>query len=222
MTRRIEGSMIDTETLSLGPKALIWEVALIPFRINILDDSVYWEATGKPYHAMVDYSGMSTRDFDIDMQTIHWTGRQRRNDAGWHYWREKHFNPDADLRAMDRPGVAFMKPEDILFNLNWMTRDKPVWFRNSAFDVPTIENLAKISGREMPWHRRQQSDLYTQVNMAQQLVGYEDALPATAEHSAMNDALGQIEQLTDISGKIFGQNRPEPVLHQDAPDAGGL
>ena len=38
MNRSINGTMIDGETLALGPKALIWEVAVVPFRINIFED----------------------------------------------------------------------------------------------------------------------------------------------------------------------------------------
>ncbi|MFX4300234.1 3'-5' exoribonuclease domain-containing protein [Pseudosulfitobacter pseudonitzschiae] len=201
--RKITGTMIDTETLALGPKALIWEIACVPFEMQIHEDHVSWDTTGEPYHAMVDYTSTSTRNFDIDFGTINWTSRQRINDAGWNYWREKHFNPGFDLKSLPSPGVPLMKPQDILFNLSWKTKDAPVWFRNSAFDAPVIENLAALTERKMPWHRRQQSDLYTLVNAAGQLLGYEDNLPSSTGHRALEDALGQIEQLADLSGMLY-------------------
>jgi hypothetical protein len=217
MNRSIDGTMVDGETLALGPKALIWEVAVVPFRINIFEDGATWEATGLPYHAMIDYGDMSTRGFDIDMRTIGWTSRQRHGDPAWDYWREKHFNPGADLNALPRPGVMLQDPSNVLFNMSHMVGDKPVWFRNAAFDVPAIENLAGMCQREMPWHRRQQSDLYTQINMIKQFMDFDDKLPAAAEHTALSDAMAQIGQLTDITGKLYAQSAPSADLGEVTP-----
>lgn len=207
--KKIKGSMIDTETLALGAKALAWEIACVPFEIEIHEDHASWDVVGKPYHAMIDYTSLSTSGFDIDLGTINWTARQRRGDPVWNYWREKHFNPGVDLKALPNPGTPMMNPKDILFNLKWMTKDAPVWFRNSAFDVPVIENLASLVGTETPWHRRQQSDLYTQVNMASQLYGYEDNLPGKSGHRALDDAMAQISQLTELSQMLHCDLRSE-------------
>ena len=217
--RLIKGAMIDGETLALGPKALLWEIACVPFEIEIHEDHVAWDVSGEPFHALVDHTSGSTRDFDIDMGTVAWTSRQRANEPGWNYWREKHFNPGVDLKSLPEPGVPMMKPEDILFNLGWKTKGAPVWFRNSAFDVPVIETLAKVCGKEMPWHRRQQSDLYTQVNVAAQLIGYEDNLPSSTGHRALEDAMAQIGQLAEISQHLYCK---EPELTQNMDETPGL
>lgn len=216
--RLIKGTMMDTETLALGPRALIWEVACVPFEMQIHEDHVSWKTSQNPYHCMVDYKDMSTRDFDIDMGTINWTSRQRASDPAWAYWRERHFNPGANLKAMDNPGMTTMAPRDILFNLKWMTKDAPVWFRNSAFDVPAFETLAKATGAEMPWHRRQQSDLYTQVNMANQMHGYEDNLPTSAGHRALEDAMGQIDQLAELCRLLYCPMAGPDHRNEEAPN----
>ncbi|KKN90514.1 hypothetical protein LCGC14_0228830 [marine sediment metagenome] len=210
MDRTIEGTMIDSETLALGPRALIWEIAAVPFRISITGDGATWETTAQPYHTIIDYADMSTRGFDVDMQTIAWTGGKRRGDVSWDIWREKHFNPGADLAALPGAGVKLHVPDIALFNLWRIAEDKPVWFRNAAFDVPAIENLAIACKKDMPWHRRQQSDLYTQINMIKQFMDYDDKLPAAVEHSARADAIAQIGQLTDICGQLYSGRQPAP------------
>jgi len=217
MNHTIQGTMIDGETLALGPSALIWEIAAVPFRINITEDGADWEMSSMPYHAIIDYADMSTRGFDIDMQTIAWTGKQRRGDPVWDYWRGKHFNPGADLAALPDAGIKQHDPDMVLFNLWRMAKDKPVWFRNAAFDVPAIENLAIACKKDMPWHRRQQSDLYTQINMIKQFMDFDDKLPASAEHSAKADAIAQIGQLTDISGKLYARRAPKADLREATP-----
>lgn len=215
MTRTIEGTMIDTETLSLGPKALIWEVAAVPFRITLFEDDAHWETTDSPYHGQVDYRKLSTRGYDIDLQTIRWTERQRRDDPSWSRWKALFLDVDDRKSSEIRAGVALFEPKFLLGNLDRITGDRPVWFRNAAFDVPAIEHLAAMTGEKMPWHRRQQSDLYTQVNMAQQLLGYEDGLPTVAKHNALDDAMKQVGQLCDLTA-MLGNALRAPAA-EDAP-----
>ena len=209
MTRTIRGTMIDTETLSLGDRALIWEVAAVPFEIEILEDQACMQISANPLHVMVDYTNDPTDAFDISLATVGWTSRQRADDPIWAAWREMHFNAGANIGRMPAPGVAMRAPASVIGFLDRITGSDTVWFRNAGFDVPRIENLARQAGCDMPWHRRAQCDIYTMVNTARMLNGYEDPRPATADHTALGDCIGQIEQLCDIVG----------TLHCNSPSA---
>jgi hypothetical protein len=199
----LNGTMIDGETLALGPLALLWEVAIVPFQIEIGEETAHWSLTGQPMNILLDYDGMSTRGFDIDMGTIAWTSNTRKGDAEWDYWREKHFNPGASPTVTSELKSRVMTPTQALEAMKEAVGSNPVWFRNAAFDVPAIENLASKTGMKMPWHRRQQSDIYSQLNLAKQMNGYEDTLPAVTGHRAFDDSIGQIKQLTGFMQSLL-------------------
>lgn len=197
MTKTISGHMIDTETLALGPRALIWELACVPFTIT-LEKGVSDVAIdmGDPLHVTLDYAASGTRGFDIDFRTLEFTRDKRGGDPIWETWNAACMNGKP---ASGDPEIACVAPVDLVDAIFQSTGDgHPVWFRNSAFDVPAIEHLVSSFGLRMPWHRRQQSDIYTMINLAKQLHGFEDTLPATTGHRAVDDAKGQIMQLAEL------------------------
>lgn len=216
MTERIiSGTMIDTETLSLGGRALPWEVAAVRFNIDIGQERPVIEIERRLL-ALVDYDGMSTRGFDIEAGTISWTNGARAGEAGWTCWRGLNLDGKKGLSApADAP---LMKPAALWRELDWFTgRTDPVYFRNSAFDPVVLSNFFEQAGiagpgAELPWGRRQQCDLYSYVNLAKQLHGYEDNLPKATGHRALEDCMGQIDQLAEVLHLINpGEPRAEPA-----------
>lgn len=196
--RIITGTMIDTETLSLGGRALPWEVAAVRFSIDLGQERPEIQIVERVL-ALIDYSGMSTRGFDIDMGTIGWTNQARAGEAGWTFWRGQHLD---GLKGLSPTSDArFLKPAALWRELDKITGGSdPVYCRNNAFDPPVLSNLFERAGMgsETPWNRRRQSDLYSYVNFAKQIHGYEDNLPKMTGHRALEDCLGQIDQLADV------------------------
>ena len=204
MDATINGSMLDTETLAIGAKALVWEVACVPFSIKISDTELV-VGMGKPVHALIDYTHTSTKGFDIDFTTIDWTNKARAGESGWEFWRRSQLNQEKGLSAPE--GVAFLTPDELRLDIrqSLVGRDT-VWFRNAAFDVPLLDNLFMAHCKQgVPWHRRSQSDLYTMTNIAAAMRGYEEpVLQAGKGHRALEDAVGQIRQLGDIMFLLAG------------------
>ncbi|WP_027234292.1 3'-5' exoribonuclease domain-containing protein [Leisingera caerulea] len=209
MDRVINGRMIDTETLSLSDNAQIWEVACVDFQIHINEDGAVAEV-GEALHALVDYRGFDARNLHQSEATLSWTNRTRAEDPLWDYWRQTQI----EGRQLPPPaGVSVMTPDQLYDELGGRAAEwVPVWFRNSSFDVRRLDHLFCEAGyRCVPWHRRQQSDLYTVINLAKQLHGYEDNRPAVAEHCARLDAVAQIEQLADVMTALrLGVSEPAP------------
>jgi hypothetical protein len=212
MNRIITGTMIDTETLALGGEALIWELACVPFDIHLGGEAAEI-VINDPLHAVLDLQGVDRSAFHIDQGTIGWTQNQRAGDPIWEGWRAAQLEGDGSLFSAD--GVRLLKPAQLFEEIEARTGDwTPVWFRNSAFDAPRIDHLFEATlGKRTPWHRRQQSDIYTMSNLARQLTGYEDNRPAIADHGALSDAVGQIEQLADLTTELqLGRLQPRGEL----------
>ena len=209
MEKRISGTMIDTETLSLGSRALPWEIAAVRFSIDISQEKPVVKI-GQSMLRLIDYSGMSTRGFDIDMGTVAWTNKVRAGDAGWTFWR----GINLDGKTGEGMPVPMVRASSLWRELDMITGlSDQVYFRNSAFDPVVLTHFfgqAGIDG-ELPWGRRQQCDLYSYVNLAKQLHGYEDNLPKVAGHRALEDCIGQINQLAEVLHLLNpGQPRPAP------------
>jgi hypothetical protein len=183
----------------------------VPFKIRLGSDET-WVEIEDAFHAVVDYRGKDTNGFDISQDTVEWTNKQRAGDPIWEFWRDTYLlGKDADLPR----GVQLLDTQDLFLEIDARCGHDPVWFRNVAFDMPRIDILFReMEGRGVPWHRRQQSDIYTMVNLAAQLTSYEDDRPAAAQHGALSDAVGQIDQLAALA-KRLGLGSLAPGIDRD-------
>jgi len=195
----IEGTMIDTETLSVGDRAMIWEVACVPFTMELATEGLTCR-TGNPLHALVNYDDADTDGLDVNFKTIAWTNKTRGNDPAWQYWKQRNLMQDGAVVLPE--GLSELSIREIHEGMKNMVGVNPIWFRNSAFDVPRLDRMFAAIGDKTPWHRRQQSDLYSLINVAKQTIGYEDVAPASTEHHAAGDAISQIGQLANLLKRL--------------------
>lgn len=201
--KRLTGTMIDSETLSLTPRALVWEIAAIPFSIVIEEDGVRWEEDGDPFHTLINYKGLETDGFDVNLKTVAWTDEQRFGDPAWSHWKDQHFNPSGPKSYNPETDPTYSRPADAFAVIAGRAGDRPVWFRNAAFDVPCLAHLGATFNTTLPWSRRAQSDIYTLANVAKELHGFKDGVKSYGVHSALEDARLQIEQLCRLCDVLY-------------------
>lgn len=199
----LTGTMIDTETLSLSDNAKIWEIAAVPFKIEFDQSQAVWVRTSAPFHAIIDYRSASGK-YEVSEDTIAWTEGVRKGSPYWETWKAL----DAMDPLQELIGTPFdiLKPESLMPRLASIVGDKPVWFRNTEFDAQKIRHMARTEQCSAPWGRRQQSDLYTLINVAKDLHSYVDEAPKTTAHTAMDDAVSQIEQLARLVHILYGHS----------------
>lgn len=194
--KKFSNFMIDTETLSLKPNARIWEFAVVPFNLELVDGQT--EAIvgmDSAFHCLVDQDPLASV---TDDSTIEWTDSNR-NDVFWKYWRAR-FLDGEDMSNSVTPTHVITGAQlyEILADMIPNQLGVNIWCRNAAFDFDRLENLMG----KLPWHRRQQCDVYTAINMAQifnpgRNRADQDPPSKTALHAhhALDDCLKQINEL---------------------------
>lgn len=194
--KKFSNFMIDTETLSLKPNARIWEFAIVPFNLELVDR--HTEAIvelDSAFHCLVDQDPLASV---TSASTIEWTAANR-HDVFWQYWRAR-FIEGQDMSNSVIPTHVLTGDQlyEILSGMIHAQLGVNIWCRNAAFDFDRLENLMG----KLPWHRRQQCDVYTAINMAQifnpgRKRADQDPPSKTALHAhhALDDCLKQINEL---------------------------
>ena len=169
--------MIDTETLALSSRALVWEFAAVEFLWKQDGPAVRITPADK-LHGYVIHADSSK--FDVHLDTLRWT-------RGVQPERLEEY-----LNGVSLTGCITVAEIHDFFSAR---SGHMIWARNGAFDFPIMEHMFKASGFNMPWHRRFQNCLYTKINDARRFYPeYEIVAPGHA-HSALSDAHDQINEL---------------------------
>ena len=198
--------MLDLETFALSPDAFVWEVGLMPFKLDMRDGNMLATLGPADRFILNPFRHHAER---IDEKTVQWTRENRKDfiagvicDAvSGHY---------ADGRAATVSTIVKHHGGNWLDNVPLLhaaieacfaaevpQHDSPrnfyIWARNAAFDFPILENLFKGAGLKLPWHRRQQCCVYTAQNMAL-MQGFVPAV-TEATHQAADDCEKQVQEV---------------------------
>ena len=217
--------MIDCETLSLAPDALIWEVGVVPFEVGLDENArpVLTAEVGRRFVMDPEEIRDLGMPFDVSADTIEWTRKHRpaqeiqryldfiwacysgsqNGMAGEVWW------PQDNLPVSSVLELAAYLAANAEKGVPGAENTTYIWCRNAAFDFPRLEYMFSKYGLKLPWHRRAQCDVYTAVNL-NFVLGREPELPAVrqeSEHSALADCYQQIAELADALGASLRQNK---------------
>jgi hypothetical protein len=158
--------MIDLETLSTRPDAMIVSIGAVEFGPGGLGDVFY---------GVVDPARSSGH---IDPATVAWWMRQ--SDLARSIFSQSGDALSATLRAL----FDFIRANRWVYSLTPSCR---IWAHGAAFDIPILENAIRREGLVVPWHYRAIRDTRTILDLAGiKVQGSEDS-----KHLALDDAAAQ-------------------------------
>lgn len=169
--------MIDLETLSTAPNALILSIGLVDF--DITKGGINNDA-----HIRIRYEDKAAaEDFDIDPDTVLWWFQQS----------------DQAREAL------LVDPEclhDALISIEeFIPKDADVWGNGSDFDNVILANAYRSYGYPSPWHFSQNRCFRTVKNLFPEV---KHTSVTGVEHNALDDAINQAAHLFKIYKHIKG------------------
>lgn len=173
------GLMIDTETLSLEPNALPWEIGMVLFKYDMLMPENGADTIDE-WHGTLDVPHNREKDFHVSRSTWNWT-EANRNDDMW-----LNFKNNCSSNGFN-PAQLY----DLISDLCMQYTMSEIWFRNSSFDVPVLNNFMG----KLPWHRRQQCDVYTEINGVTHNPLMFSVERTGQHHNALDDARTQVAEV---------------------------
>lgn len=170
--------MIDLETLSTRPDAMIVSIGAVAFGP---------QGVGDELHAVIDPAGAMGH---IDPSTVAW----------WLGQGDEARYPISSLYAGERVSLAHA-----VQRLTWFLRDLAVppaalriWGHGSSFDLPIIESAFRACGHPIPWGHRAPRDTRTILELG----GVKVTMPEHAKHNAVEDARAQAEAVIEAARAI--------------------
>lgn len=153
--------MLDLETLSTRPGALILSAALVRFSD---------EACGQVNLSIPEQESMG---MEVDANTVEWWKRQ---------------TPEAWHAATCNPLPVLAALKWISDWIAWAGPDPLIWCHGATFDAPLLEEVYRRAGVPSPWQFWSVRDTRTLYDLAAVDV---KAFAVPPPHVALNDAIAQ-------------------------------
>lgn len=179
--------MIDLETLSTRPDAMIRSIGAVAFGPDGLGDS---------FHAIID---PADNHGHMDPETVAWWLGQcdaARQPLSAFYEGERVFLP-----------LALHRFRVFLNDLGVSAGKLRVWGHGSSFDIPIIESAFRACGHLIPWGHRTARDTRTILELAEVRI----TTPDEAKHDALGDARAQALAVIE-SARRLGTHRLWPEV----------
>ena len=168
--------MLDLETLSLAPNALILSVGAVAFNLTTTETTHFYYT--------VDYTRQQGGQFHYDINTIKWWLTQE----------------DTARREAAGKGTPLGKVCEE-FNAFWrVTGAKEIWANGADFDIPILAHAFQVAGYNgPPWQYSQTRCYRTMRALAkQQISDWQDVEFIGTCHNALTDAAHQVRNLRKI------------------------
>lgn len=172
--------MLDLETFSLRPDALIISIGAVAFTAEGITGTFYSVADMSSY---MQKAGC----FSVDPQTVMW-------------W----MNQTDEARRVFAPHNQTVPIETALdaFATFYKCNRGTLWACGTDFDIPVLKNAYRSFNRQEPWYYSEVSDYRTVRKMFPYIQRERDGVA----HNALDDATYQAEHLLDIN-KVLSPNR---------------
>lgn len=175
--------MVDLETLSTRPTAVILQIGAVHF---------------DPRGGAVPTDGPDTFEVNVDLDSCLRAGLAA-DDRTFRWWLGQ---SDPARAGVAVPGISLMaalwKFQDWLGvpSMVRMPDDFELWSNGSSFDVPILENAYHALDRLPPWGHRAARDCRTLFKLAESLASWEKPKREVA-HTGLADAVAQALDVQD-------------------------
>ena len=173
--------MLDIETLSTAPNALILTIGAIKFD-RFVDINKDIKKTDFFYRRIVIDTENS--NFQIDEKTKIWWNKQEQK---------------VKYEALVNPDRTPLDEALLQFNV-WFGKSKYVWSNGSVFDIVIMENAYKAFSIDVPWKFWNIRDVRTIMDVAQV---YKSDFSNKSPHNALEDCHWQIKAVNLSFQKLF-------------------
>jgi hypothetical protein len=166
--------MIDLETLSVRPDAVILTLGAVKF-------DPFEDTLGEELALKFDIDGQTAMGRHIDEDTLRWWGEQ---------------TPEAQEEAFSTEGRLTVDAAMDQFH-KFVWQSGPVWSHGSVFDIIILENLYTQLGRAKAWEFWSVRDTRTMFDL-----GVDPEMPKVTAHRALDDAKAQAIAVQNVYRKL--------------------
>lgn len=168
--------MLDLETLSLAPNALILSVGAVAFNLQ--------SAETTHFYYTVDYTRQQTGQFHCDISTMKW-------------WLTQEEAARKEVACKGTPLGKVCEEFNAFFRT---TNAKEIWANGADFDIPMLAHAFQVAGYNgPPWQYSQTRCYRTMRALAkQQISDWQDVEFIGTCHNALTDAAHQVRNLRKI------------------------
>lgn len=166
--------MIDLETLSVSPRAVILTLGAVHF-------DPWGSGHGKEIYLRLDLDDQHNLNREIDPNTLDWWSKQDPKIT------EEAFNLDGRTQLVD----AVNQFHKFAWGCDGF------WSHGSTFDLVILEDLYRQLKKPLPWNYWQIRDTRTIFDL-----GFDPEMPQESKHDALQDAIRQVIGVQNILSKI--------------------
>lgn len=166
--------MVDTETMSVTPDAVILTLGAVHF-------NPYGNGYGDKIYFRISIDDQDALGRQVDQSTLDWWARQDPAIM------EEAFSPN------DR--IPLTEAMDRFHKFAWGC--DAFWSHGATFDLVMIENVLRQMGRPLPWNYWQLRDTRTLFDL-----GVDPEMPTGSKHDALQDAIRQSVGVQNVYAKL--------------------
>jgi len=173
--------MVDLETLSTQPNAVITAIAAVPF------NSTSWKYSKKEaFYKIIDIQSCLDAGLEVEGSTIYWWLQQSKTAR------------QALFGTKDNPKISlshalFLFTKYIEDNL---TSPTYIWGNGASFDLSILANAYNKLNKEIPWNYRNERDVRTLVHIKPEIK--KSTAKYGTMHIAVDDCINQIKYCKNI------------------------
>jgi hypothetical protein len=167
--------MVDIESLDVRPTGIILSIGAVEF-----DPLIGY--MGAEFLRNIDTASCTALGMTTDSDTQEWWARQAPE-----AWAATQDN-QVPIREALTDFADFCRGDDTT-NAG---EPAPIWCKGPSFDFAMLTNAYRMCAIPLPWQFRQERDLRTAIQLAQDIYGFKKPAHTGVPHSALDDARHQV------------------------------
>lgn len=172
--------MVDLETLSTQPDAVILSIGAVTF------DPFTKEEPSNPFYTRLTIDDQLEMDRHIDETTIAWWGKQSKEAQDAAFGIDGEYDPER--RTLGKAMDLFHK---------WAFHHEGIWSLGSIFDIIILENVYRQLGKHPAWGFYDIRDVRTMFKL-----GIDPKMNSTDKHNSLADAYYQAIGIQNVIAEL--------------------
>lgn len=167
--------MVDCETLGVGKRCVLLDIALVRFDINTGE-------LGEVLHVCIDRKTQQDAGRLTDQSTIDW-------------WEKQSDDAKEIFNVIEQEGMSWSEAMNAVHHFICKVRNATLWSNGANFDIAILEEAYHMAGKRQPWQMWKTRCVRTLHDIVKELTGmkWKDNVPPPAvAHNSVEDCKYQI------------------------------